>query len=58
MEVTARASPTVLGTLYLKHLDPTSPQVPGESGSVALLVPSTPAHLTDPKPSAQRRSFS
>ena len=35
LELTARASPPALGALHLKHLDPPSPQVAGESGPVA-----------------------
>ena len=34
LEVAARASPPTLGALHLKHLDPLSPQVSGESGPV------------------------
>jgi hypothetical protein len=47
-----------LGPFDLHNRDARGLQVAGESGSIALLVPSTPADLTDPKPSAQRRSSS
>jgi hypothetical protein len=61
LDVTARACLPAFRALYLQHLDPPGPQVAGESGPVAtgafyLLVPSIPAHLKGPKPSAQQRS--